>query len=380
MASGASKLIGYPEEVHDQVAKLSHKMVLLRFAALFEKLDEGPVIRTFYFKPAPGAMFSSILNKEEELAGTLGVESVRIQRQMGLLAIEVPRSDRQIIRFDQCLHQLLTSAIVKDMHLPLLMGANPSGERIYCDLADQPHMLVAGATGGGKSVYISMVIASLAIAKLPSELSFTLVDTKNLDLVFFEDLGHVSQVVRTVDELRVSLEGALKEIRRRNQMMSGIARNIREWNSSGIGQKLKYKVYIIDELADVLDTDAEMLKGIPKKDRPQSIPELLKAISQIARAAGVHLIASTQRPSVKVMAGDIKANFPARVCFKVATMQDSRVILDENGGESLLGKGDYLYKIAGSDVVKRAHSAFITTNDIAMVIDQREEIRKSYAL
>ena len=375
-----SKLVGYPDEVHDQVAKLSHKMLLLKFAALFERLDEGPVVRTFYFKPAPGAFFSAITNKEEELAGTLGVESVRVERQMGLLAISVPRSDRQIIRFDQCLHQLLTSDIVKNMQLPLLMGESPNGEHLYADLADQPHMLIAGTTGGGKSVFTSMLIASLAIVRLPSELSFTLVDTKNLDLVFFEDLSHVSQVVRTVDELRVSLTGALKEIRRRNALMSGTARNIREWNAQGMGAKLKYKIYIVDELADVLDQDADMLKGIPKADRPQSIPQLLKEIAQIGRAAGIHMIAATQRPSVKVMAGDIKTNFPARICFKLPTMADSRVVLDENGAEKLLGKGDYLYKIAGSDIVKRAHSAFISTNDIAMVIDQRDEIRRSYSL
>ena len=366
-------------ETDETVRKLTHKMLVCGFVAVFQKIEEGPVLRTFYFKPAPGALFSKILNKEEEIAGTLAAESVRLMREGGLLVIEVPRQDRQMIRFDSCLHELLTSEATKDMQLPLLMGQTPRGDYLYCDLADQPHMLIAGATGGGKSVFTSMLIASLALVKPPSELSFTLTDTKSLDLVFFEDLAHVSAVVRTAAELRTSLSSALGEIRRRNALMSGVARNIKEWNAMGTGQKLKYKIFIVDELADVLDQDALNMQGIKKIDRPTSIPDLLKMMAQIGRAAGIHMIAATQRPSVKVMAGDIKTNFPARIAFKLPTMQDSRVILDENGAENLLGKGDYLYKISGSDMVRRAHSAYVSMTDIAMITNQHSEIRRMYA-
>lgn len=373
-----SKANNYPQEVQTQIGKLSHKMLILGFASLFEKMEEGPIVRTFFFKPTESSLFSKIMNKEEELAGTLSVESVRIERKEGLVSISVPRFDRQLIRFDSCLHELLTSRTVHEMSLPLLMGQDTRGDYLYADLADQPHLLIAGTTGSGKSVFTSQLIASLALLKKPSELSFTLVDTKNLDLVFFEDLAHVSSVVREVEDLRVALSGALGEIRRRTSLMSGIARNIKEWNTLGAGAKLKFKVFIIDELADVLDQDEAILGSLKKAERPSSIPKLLKQIAQISRATGVHIIAATQRPSVKVMAGDIKANFPARICFKLPTMADSRVVLDENGAENLLGKGDYLYKIAGSDIVKRAHSAFVTTNDIAMIIDQHDEIRRTY--
>lgn len=378
MSLFASKADNYPKEIQQQIGKLSHKMLLLGFASLFEKMEEGPIVRTFFFKPTESSFFSKILNKEEELAGTLSVESVRIERKEGLVSISVPREDRQLIRFDACLHELLTTHSVRQYALPLLMGQDTKGEYLYADLAEQPHLLIAGSTGSGKSVFTSMVIASLALFKAPSELSFTLVDTKNLDLVFFEDLAHVSSVIRTVEELRMALSGALGEVRRRTQLMSGIARNIKEWNTLGAGQKLKYKVIIIDELADVLDQDIAYLSQFKKNERPPTIPMLLKQIAQISRAAGIHIIAATQRPSVKTIAGDTKANFPARICFKMPTMADSRVVLDENGAENLLGKGDYLYKISGSDLVKRAHSAYVTTNDIAMIIDQHAEIRRTY--
>jgi len=375
-----SKAEGLPAQVQQQVGKLSHKMLILGFAAFFEKLEEGPLVRTFYFQPSEGSLFSKILNKEEELAGTLHVESVRIERNAGLVAIEVPREDRQVIRFDSCLHELLTSPQVRDMQLPLLMGQNTRGDYLYADLAAQPHLLISGSTGSGKSVFTSQIIASLALFKSPRDLSFTLVDTKKLDLVFFEDLDHVSSVIREVEDLRSALESALKEVRRRTELMSGFARNIAEWNNLSLsaGQRLKYKVIIIDEFADVIQQDEILWAGTPKKDRPTSIETLTKQIAAISRAAGIHLIIATQRPSVKVITGDLKANFPARICFKLPTMADSRVVLDENGAECLLGKGDYLYKIAGSDLLKRAHSAYVSTADIALVTSQHNEIRRTY--
>jgi len=169
--------------------------------------------------------------------------------------------------------------------------------------------------------------------------------------------------------------------------MSGLARNIREWNQLQTGASInprnclstmKYKVLIVDELADVFMQDEAELSRIERKLRPPTIEFLLQQISQISRAAGVHLILATQRPSVDVLPGTIKNNFPARVCFKVPASVDSRVVLDTVGAENLLGMGDYLYKIAGSDTVKRAHSAFVSMNDIANIIAQNEQIRRQY--
>jgi len=384
-------LAQYPPLVRQQVSILTRKMLVLGFSALFTELIEGPIVRTFYFKPVGEPKFSNILNKEEEIAGSLAVESVRIERSLGSVSISVPREDRQTIQFDACLHKMLTSTETSNMALPLLMGQSTIGEHLYADLANQPHLLIAGATNSGKSVYTAQLISSLSLFRSPEELEFILVDTKNLDLVLFRGLEHVKYVLNNVSDLRASLSQLLEEVRLRNAQMSGLARNIREWNQMVEGyynpdrpdlkqdKKMKYKVLIVDELADVFMQDEAELRLIEKKLRPPTIEFLLQQISQISRAAGVHLILATQRPSVDVLPGTIKNNFPARVCFKVPASVDSRVVLDTPGAENLLGMGDYLYKIAGSDTVKRAHSAFVSMNDIANIIAQNEQIRRQYA-
>ncbi len=375
----AELMANYTLLVQAQVALLTRKLLVLSFPAQFVKLVEGPVVNTFYFKPLGDGKFSSVINKEEELAGTLSVESVRIERALGELAIAVPRAFREIIQFDACLHKMLTSDQTKQMQLPLLMGVTTSGEHVYADLAAQPHLLISGATGSGKSVYTAQLICSLALFLAPEELELVLVDTKNLDLVMFKGLEHVKYVISNIDDLRAALQMLLAEVRLRNTEMSGLARNIKEWNNGlGKNKPMKYKILIMDELADVLDQDEALLRPLKKAERPPAIMDLVQQIAQISRAAGVHLILATQRPSVDILPGRIKTNFPARVSFKLPTQADSRVILDENGAESLLGAGDYLYKIAGSDTLKRAHSAFVSTNDIATILIQNEMIRRQY--
>jgi len=375
----SERLAQYSPLIQHQVTTLTRKLFVLDFSALFSRVVEGPVVRTFYFKPLGEPKFSSILNKEEEFAGSLAVESVRVERALGEVAISVPRADRQTIQFDACLHKMMTSELTRGMALPLLLGQSTIGEHLYADLAQQPHLLVAGATNSGKSVFTAQLICSLSLFRTPEELEFILVDTKNLDLVLFKGLEHVRYVLNNISDLRAALTVLLEDVRLRNQQMSGLARNIREWNKLEDDKKFKYKILIIDELADVLDQDNAFLAQIERKMRPPSIHSLLKTIAQISRAAGVHLILATQRPSVKVISGDIKANFPARVSFKLPSSMDSRVILDETGAENLLGMGDYLYKITGSDTVKRAHSAFVSINDIANILAQNENIRRQYA-
>lgn len=375
-----SILSQYPEEVQRRVGLLTRRLLVLQFPATFTRLIRGPIVETFYFKPIGDGKYSNIFNKEEEIAGALSVESVRIERLLGEIAIALPRTDRQTIAFDKCIHELMTSEETKHMALPLLMGQNPAGEYLYADLASQPHLLIAGATGSGKSVFTSQLICSLALFRSPDDLEFILVDTKNLDLVLFKSLEHTHFILSQIEDIRAVLMELLREVRFRNEQMSGLARNIREWNSmnAGLAKAMKYKILIIDEMADVFDTDDSILSRFKKSERPPSIQGLLKQIAQIARAAGIHLIGATQRPSVEVLPGDIKTNFPARVSFKLPSQIDSRVIIDEKGAETLLGKGDYLYKVSGSDTVKRAHSAFVTMNDIARIIDQNEMIRRSY--
>jgi S-DNA-T family DNA segregation ATPase FtsK/SpoIIIE len=275
---------------------------------------------------------------------------------------------------------MMTSTETRQMNLPLLMGQNKVGEYLYADLATQPHMLIAGATNSGKSVYTAQLICSISLFRSDDELELILVDTKNLDLVLFKELKHVTHVLSDISDIRATLSDLLDEIRDKNSRMSGIVRNIREWNAMQVdSQRMKYKILIMDELADVVDQDEKYLRKFTKQERPTSILEYLKTIAQISRAAGIHLILATQRPSVDILPGSVKTNFPARVSFKLPTRTDSQVILDENGAENLLGAGDYLYKIAGSDTVKRAHSAYVSITDIATIIEQNEEIRRQYA-
>jgi len=363
------------------------KLAQFGFRAGFASVEEGPILRTFYFQPTPDSLFSKVFGKEEEIAALLAVETVRLFRSKGLLGVEIPQTNRQMIRFDSCLHTMFTSPATRDMALPLLMGQNPRGEYLFLDLATQPHALIAGATGSGKSVFISQCLCSMALFRSPQELEIILVDTKNLDLVLFKSLEHVKETITSIDVLRTKLTELLGEVRSRAVTMSGLARNIREYNALSYGKKLSYKVVIIDELADVLEQDNALLSSLDRADRrdTESISSLLKMITQLSRASGIHLIIATQRPSAKMITGDskigfgdIKANLPARICFRLPTMQDSRVVLDENGAELLLGKGDYLYKAIGIDTPQRAHSAFVGMSDIALILEQNQHIRNMY--
>jgi S-DNA-T family DNA segregation ATPase FtsK/SpoIIIE len=376
------KLLGniqsYPKEIQYQVISIATKFTSFGFVASFKRVEEGPVVRTYYFEPTASSSLSKLSNKEEDIALALGVEAIIIGRDLGEITIAVPRKDRELIKFDQSLMKLFQSPVAKDMILPILMGKTPIGEDFYVDLAAQPHLLIAGATGSGKSIFTSQLICSLALLHSPGTLDFILVDTKRLDLVLFEGLPHIKEVIQDIHGLRNTLTVLLDEVRKRTERMSGIARNVPEWNRMGYGDFFKYKILIIDEFADVVDSDREYIASLHPKMRPQPISALVKRLAQISRAAGVHLIIATQRPSVKILDGDIKTNFPARICFKLPTMMDSRVVLDENGAERLLGKGDYLYKVTNSDVVKRAHSAFVSINDIALIIAQSDELRRQY--
>jgi S-DNA-T family DNA segregation ATPase FtsK/SpoIIIE len=354
--------------------------------ASFIKVEEGPIVRTYFYEPHPSTTLGNVFSKDEDLALALGAESVMIARELGNITIAVPRKDRETIRFDECLYKLFSSPESRSLALPILMGKTMKGESLYMDLAEQPHLLIGGATGSGKSIFTSQAICSLALSHSPQELEFILTDTKQLDLVLFKKLDHVSKVIMDIHELRAELEDLIAEVRIRTATMSGVARNIKEWNASkGLSFSnncygiLKYKVLVIDEFADVVGSDREWLNTLPKKGRPESIETLTQRLAQISRAAGIHIILATQRPSVKVISGEIKTNFPARIAFKLPSMQDSRVILDENGAEKLLGKGDYLYKVSGSDVVKRAHSAFVEMEDITLILEQHEMLRQQFS-
>jgi S-DNA-T family DNA segregation ATPase FtsK/SpoIIIE len=203
------------------------------------------------------------------------------------------------------------------------------------------------------------------------------VDTKQVDLTLFSSLPHVITVVDKVIDLHKHLDRMLDIVRQRTQKMKGTARNIKEYNTLA-GAALPYYVIIIDELADVIMQDQELAKDEDTESKRTRISAKIAQIAQISRASGIHIIAATQRPSIKILSGDIKTNFPTRISFRLPTGTDSRVILDENGAESLLGRGDYLYRTSESSELKRAHSAFVSMDDIAKILVQHNEIREQF--
>lgn len=360
------------------VFALTAKMHALGYAATFSHLEVGPVITQYFFRAPLDAALSKILSKEEDLALATNSESVLISRERNLINVSVPNHERRRIDFDNCLQWL---AGVAHTGIPLLMGQSPKGENFSLDLSEQPHMLIAGSTGGGKSVFISQLIASMALLKEPTELKLLLVDTKQVDLPLFQSLPHVIAVVDKVIELHTHLDRMMSIVRQRTEKMKGLARNIAEYNNLQLsfgGDKLPYYVIIIDELADVIGLDKELATSEDKDTKRTRIHEKLARLAQISRASGIHIIAATQRPSVKIISGDIKANFPTRICFKLPSATDSRVVLDEGGAEYLLGRGDYLFKTATSGTLARGHGSYVDLNMIAIVLAQHQQLREQF--
>jgi len=360
---------------------LQAKMLMLGFLAEFTHLEPGPIITQYYFKPKPFAKpLAIILNKTEDLALAVGTsEPLLIQRVKDEISIAVPNHERSLISFDRCLHWLATSDDTSKMLLPLLMGQTSVGKNFSLDLAIQPHILIAGSTGGGKSIFLSQLIASLAVQRAPKELQFILVDTKQLDLTLFASLDHVSNMIDKVEDLHEGLDWLLSEVRRRTEAMKGLARNLTEYNKV-YGKQLPYIVLVIDELADVIQQDKELQRDEEKETKRTRISAKLTQLAAISRAAGIHIICATQRPSIEVISGNFKTNFPTRISFKLPSATDSRVILDENGAECLLGRGDYLYIENNSSTLARAHGSYVSMSDIALVISQHEAIRNTFKL
>lgn len=355
------------------------KLISLGFVADFKHCEVGPVVSTYFYKPTATSLLSKIMSRTEDIAMAVGAESVLIRREKDEVTVSVPNSERVTVNFDKCLYSLLSRSSSEGFRkeLPLLMGVTPTGDNFSIDLCEQPHILIAGSTGSGKSVFLSQLITSLVVQKAPSELSLYLVDTKQLDLTLFSALPHIAELVTKVEVLHHTLHYLLGEVRQRTARMEGRARNIAEWNALARTEKMDYKILIIDELADVIGQDKELAENEDKDGKRTRISLRISSLAQISRAAGIHIIAATQRPSVQIVNGDIKANFPSRICFKLPSGTDSRVVLDENGAECLLGKGDYLYKTATDSTIKRAHSAFVSMEDIRRIIEQNEFIRQS---
>jgi S-DNA-T family DNA segregation ATPase FtsK/SpoIIIE len=336
------------------------------------QINPGPVVTTFEFKPEAGIKYSRITNLTDDLCLALKAESILIERMAGksTVGIQVPNRDREIIWLRENIES--TEFIGSKSKLTLALGKDINGRIVTADLNGMPHLLIAGSTGAGKSVAINAMIMSILYKATPDQVRLILVDPKRLELGNYEGVPHLYTPIITEPKLAANaLRNAVREMERRLKLLAekGV-RNIDQYNKlfdengtpslfgEGAEERpLPYIVIIIDELADLMMLDSS------------NVEESITRLAQMARAVGIHLVLATQRPSVDVITGLIKANFPARMSFRVATKVDSRTILDANGAEALLGRGDMLYLPSGSARVHRLHAPFVTEKEIAAVVE-----------
>lgn len=322
----------------------------------------GPVITQFEVKLAAGVKSAKVSGLAADLARNLKVASLRVIEVVAgksTLGIEIPNSQRQTIQQIELINHPEFLQAAKP--LPLTLGLDISGQPVIADLASMPHLLVAGTTGSGKSVGINSMLVSLLLAKSPQELKLLLLDPKMLELSVYEGIPHLlTPVITDMNQAATCLSWCVDEMERRYQLMATAGvRNLNSYNdlAKKTGQEtLPYLVVVADEFADMV-----MLVG-------KETEQLIVRLAQKARAAGIHLILATQRPSVDVITGLIKANIPTRLAYQVASRIDSRIILDQGGAEQLLGKGDFLYLPPGSAVPYRLHGAFVTDAEVHRLV------------
>jgi S-DNA-T family DNA segregation ATPase FtsK/SpoIIIE len=337
------------------------------------EIHPGPVVTTYEFKPDAGVKYSKIVGLADDLALALEAESIRIDRMSGrgTVGIEIPNEVRETIY----LREIVESNAFRSpsSRLTLGLGKTVSGDTYVTDLTAMPHLLIAGSTGTGKSVGLNCMIASILLKATPDEVRLILIDPKRLELGVYEDIPHLLTPVVTDPKIAANvLKWAVTEMEKRIRRlaMEGV-RNIEQFNNlvraeggergstnGGNGEEeelkpLNYIVIVIDELADLMMVSSH------------EVEEAITRLAQMARAVGIHLILATQRPSVDVLTGLIKANFPSRISFRVAARVDSRTILDSIGAEHLLGKGDMLFLPPGSARLLRIHGAYVTEAEIA---------------
>jgi len=376
-----SSLLHRPDEqqsVDEDELKIVAQVLTAKYAE-FEvfgqvtQINPGPVVTTFEFKPEAGIKYSRIVSLTDDLCLALRAESILVERMPGksTVGIQVPNREREIIWLRENIES--QEFLGSKSKLTIGMGKDINGRIAAADLAGMPHLLIAGSTGTGKSVAINAMIMSILYKSTPDEVRLVLVDPKRLELGNYEGVPHLYTPIITEPKLAANaLRNAVREMERRLKLLA--ARGVRkidsynrlfddtpslfsEQSNNSDDGPLPYIVIIIDELADLM-----MLDG-------HNVEESITRLAQMARAVGIHLVLATQRPSVDVITGLIKANFPARVSFRVATKVDSRTILDANGAESLLGRGDMLYLPSGSARVHRLHAPYVTEKEIAAVVE-----------
>ncbi len=367
--------MSYTKDQNDALVALALKLSALNIRGTLSHIEAGPIVTTYYFNLGADIPIARVLKAEEDLALAVGAPSVLITRKGAQIAIAIPNKVRGVVSYDKCLHSIMQDS--KQL-LPVMLGVDVKGTERSIDLVESPHILIAGSTGAGKSVFLASVISNLATYRSSKELKMMLVDTKQLDLTLFEKLPHVVEVADDVEKTHALFDRLMAIVRQRTEKMKGVARNVAEYNKI-TGAKLPYYVVIIDELADVIGEDAIIARDPynPCRDFPR-IPKRLQSLVQISRAAGVHVICATQRPSVKIITGDIKANFATRIALRLPTGNDSRTIIDEYGAEQLLGKGDMLVTSPSLEETTRFHGPYVSMDHIKNVLANCDSIRDSY--
>ena len=371
-------------ELKERARAIEAKCLEFDIQGRVTQINPGPVVTTFEFKPEAGIKYTRITGLTEDLCLALQAESILIERIPGksTIGIEVPNINRQTIALREIIEA--PEFVNSPSKLTLAMGRDLHGRIRITDLAAMPHLLIAGSTGTGKSVFINSLMMSILYKASPDEVKMVLVDPKRLELNLYENIPHLIAPVVTDPKIASNvLRNATREMENRLKLLAqrGV-RNIDQYNRTfkkdqslslfdnleeSEHKPLPYLIIVIDELADLMMVDTN------------NVEESITRLAQMARAVGIHLILATQRPSVDVITGLIKANFPARISFRVASKVDSRTILDSNGSESLLGRGDMLYLPAGSARLHRIHGPLVTEDEITSVCDfWRQQAQAKY--
>jgi len=352
--------------------RLAEKCKEFNVTGQIKHICPGPVVTTYEFKPDPGVKYSRVVSLVDDLCLALKAESIRIDRMPGKphVGIEVPNPRRETI----FLREVIESRPFRESgsKLTIALGKTIDGLNYVADLAKMPHLLIAGTTGSGKSVGVNSLIVSILYRARPDEVKFILIDPKRLELGLYEDIPHLATPIIVDPKLAArSLKWAVSEMERRYRDLAGwgvrnidgynteiMRRNlVKEYDDKGEPWKpLPYIVIIIDELADLMMTSG------------REVEESITRLAQMARAVGIHLVLATQRPSVDVITGLIKANFPSRISFRVSSKIDSRTIIDTNGAEQLLGRGDMLFLPPGTSRLIRVHGAYIDETEIGRIV------------
>ena len=370
---GAPRIEQKDEELLAIAQELTEKTKEFNVTGRVMHICQGPVVTTYEFKPDPGVKYSRVTGLSDDLCLALKAESIRIDRIPGkaFVGIEVPNRERETIQ----LREVIESKKFRESSslLTIALGKTIDGLNYVADLAKMPHLLIAGATGAGKSVGVNTLVVSILYKARPDEVKFIMVDPKRLELGVYADIPHLATpIITDPKRAAISLKWAVSEMERRYKDLAGWGvRNIDGYNTEvkrrmANGElddngepfrTLPYIVIIIDELADLM-----MVAG-------KEVEESITRLAQMARAVGIHLVLATQRPSVDVITGLIKANFPARISFRVSSKVDSRTIIDANGAERLLGRGDMLFLPPATSQLVRVHGAFVDEKEIHKIVE-----------